>query len=117
MPLFPVGVAYVPGTEQSLNIFEDRYKEMFNDIILSGTRRFAVCTDTTNGETENAHLDKRFARVAVVFSVSDCDFGAAQDGTRVYAVKCDVTRRVRVKQVRNPEDWASKETYLRAEVE
>jgi hypothetical protein len=61
---------------------------------------------------------KRLARVAVVFSVKDCDIGAAQeDGSRVYTVKCNVPRRVRVKQLRNPTALLSGKTYLRAEVE
>jgi hypothetical protein len=117
MPLFPLGVAYVPGTVQSLNIFEARYKEMLNDMLLSGRRRFAVCTDTKNGESEGG--DERFARVAVEFAVKECDVrdGLAPDGSRGYEVTCNVLRRVRVKSVRNPDAWASKRTYLRADVE
>ena len=41
MPIFPLGaVAYTPGSEHVLNIFEPRYRQMYNDIIENGARRF-----------------------------------------------------------------------------
>jgi len=45
LPLFPLGaVVYTPYSEHRLNIFEPRYRAMYNDILFSGSRRFAVCT-------------------------------------------------------------------------
>lgn len=45
LPLFPLGaVVYTPFSEHRLNIFEPRYRAMYNDILFSGSRRFAVCT-------------------------------------------------------------------------
>jgi ABC-type transport system substrate-binding protein len=43
MPLFPLGVTYLPYTSPVLNIFEPRYRAMYNDILFSGARRFMVC--------------------------------------------------------------------------
>ena len=35
-PLFPLGsIVYLPETEHVLNIFEPRYRQMYNDILLS----------------------------------------------------------------------------------
>jgi len=33
LPLFPLGVVLLPGTELPLHIFEDRYKEMIGEVI------------------------------------------------------------------------------------
>jgi hypothetical protein len=42
LPLFPLGaVVYTPYSEHRLNIFEPRYRAMYNDILFSGSRRFA----------------------------------------------------------------------------
>ena len=50
MPLFPLGVTYLPYTQPVLNIFEPRYRAMYNDILFSGARRFMVCNvDTDTG--------------------------------------------------------------------
>ena len=50
MPLFPLGVTYLPYTQPVLNIFEPRYRQMYNDILFSGARRFMVCNvDTDTG--------------------------------------------------------------------
>ena len=43
VPLFPRGVTYLPYTKPVLNIFEPRYRAMYNDILFSGARRFMVC--------------------------------------------------------------------------
>jgi len=43
MPLFPLGVTYLPYTNPVINIFEPRYRKMYNDILFSGARRIKVC--------------------------------------------------------------------------
>jgi hypothetical protein len=36
-PLFPLGsVVYLPTTQHILSIFEPRYRQLYNDILLSG---------------------------------------------------------------------------------
>merc|ERR1719316_596068 len=46
-PIFPLdgrfgATAYTPGESQSLNIFEPRYRTMYNDILMTGSRSFAM---------------------------------------------------------------------------
>ena len=59
MPLFPLGVTYLPFTQNTLNIFEPRYRQMYNDILFSGARRFMVC----NVDQETGRL----AETGVIF--------------------------------------------------
>ena len=43
MPMFPLGShVYLPDTEHVLNIFEPRYRSMYNEILFNGSRRFVV---------------------------------------------------------------------------
>ena len=50
-PLFPLGsVVYLPETQHILNIFEPRYRKMYNDILLSGSRSFAVVMQNEFGQ-------------------------------------------------------------------
>ena len=43
MPVFFLGESvYLPGARPDLNIFEPRYCEMYNNIIMNGSRRFVV---------------------------------------------------------------------------
>ena len=63
MPLFPLGVTYLPFTTPVLNIFEPRYRAMYNDILFSGARRFMVC----NVEQETG----RMAEVGVIFYLDE----------------------------------------------
>ena len=42
MPVFVLQGAYFPFAESELSIFEARYRELYNDILVSGSRRFVV---------------------------------------------------------------------------
>ena len=76
LPLFPLGaVAYTPGSTQVLNIFEPRYRAMYNDILFSGARRFMVCN--VDGATG------RLAEVGVLFYLDDLKEVSEQTGDRV----------------------------------
>jgi len=110
MPLFPLGVTYLPYTKPVLNIFEPRYRKMYNDILFSGARRFMVC----NVDSETGRL----AEVGVVFYLDDLKEVSEQTGDRVKFVGShSVVSRVRLLKVLNPNAAATRETYLRAEVE
>ena len=110
VPLFPLGVTYLPYTKHVLNIFEPRYRKMYNDILMNGARRFMVCN--IDGETG------RFAEVGVLFYLDDLKEVSEQTGDRVkYVGSHSVTTRVRLKKVLNPQVTTTRETYLRAEVE
>jgi hypothetical protein len=65
LPLFPLGgIVYTPNSEHVLNIFEPRYRSMYNDILMNGSKRFVVAM---------SHPEKSgvFAEVGVVFELQD----------------------------------------------
>jgi Lon protease-like protein len=109
MPLFPLGVTYLPYTTTVLNIFEPRYRKMYNDILFNGARRFAVVNvDAKTG---------RFAEVGVIFYLDELKEVSEQTDDRVkYIGTHSVKGRVQIKKVLNPKDGATRETYLKAEV-
>jgi len=111
LPLFPLGaVVYTPYSEHRLNIFEPRYRAMYNDILFSGSLRFAVCTMHPE--------DGRFSEYATVFYLKDLKEVSEQTNDAVKFV-CDheVIGRVKINKVLNPSAWESRETYLKIEVD
>mmetsp|Transcript_1533 Transcript_1533/g.2510 ORF Transcript_1533/g.2510 Transcript_1533/m.2510 type:complete len:320 (+) Transcript_1533:2-961(+) len=111
MPLFPLGATvYTLNTEHTLNIFEPRYRALYNDILFSGSRRFAVCT--THPETGN------FSEVAAVFYLKDLQEVSQQTGDAVkYICEHEVIGRVSIKRVLNPKVWSDASSYLKVEVD
>ena len=110
MPVFPLGVTYLPHTQPVLNIFEPRYRQMYNDILFSGARRFAVC---------NVCQDTgRLAETGVIFYLDELKEVSEQTNDRVkYVTQHSVIGRVNLKKVLNPAAWTTRDTYLKAEVE
>ena len=109
MPLFPLGVTYLPYTTPVLNIFEPRYRAMYNDILFSGARRFMVC----NVDAETGRL----AETGVIFYLDELKEVSEQTADRVkYVGSHSVIGRVNLKKVLNPPVAATRETYLKAEV-
>ena len=109
MPLFPLGVTYLPFTQNTLNIFEPRYRQMYNDILFSGARRFMVC----NVDQETGRL----AETGVIFYLDELKEVSEQTQDRVkYIGQHSVKGRVQLKKVLNPSVAATRETYLKAEV-
>jgi len=109
MPIFPLGATYLPYTTTVLNIFEPRYRKMYNDILFNGARRFAV----VNVDAETG----RFAEVGVIFYLDDLKEVSEQTDDRVkYVGTHSVKGRVEIKQVLNPSAGVSRETYMKAEV-
>lgn len=110
MPLFPLGVTYLPYTSPVLNIFEPRYRAMYNDILFSGARRFMVCN--VDGETG------QLAETGVIFYLDELKEVSEQTNDRVkYVGQHSVIGRVKLLKVLNPSVAATRETYLKAEVE
>jgi len=110
MPLFPLGATYLPYTTPVLNIFEPRYRQMYNDILFSGARRFMV----TNVDAETG----RMAEVGVVFYLDELKEVSEQTQDRVkYIGQPSVIGRVRLLNVLNPSVAATRDSYLKAEVE
>lgn len=48
LPLFPLQLVLLPGTTLPLHIFEDRYREMMNELLVRGGE-FGVVQTTNNG--------------------------------------------------------------------
>jgi len=110
LPLFPLGgIVYTPNSEHVLNIFEPRYRKMYTDILMNGTKRFVV---SMSHPTEEG----TFARTGVLFQLEDLKEVSEQTGDRVkYICNHRVTGRVTMHRILNPEAWESRDTYLRVE--
>ena len=110
LPLFPLGgFVYTPNTEHVLNIFEPRYRQMYSDILMNGTKRFVVATShpTQKG---------RFAQTGVLFELQDLKEVSEQTADQIkYICSHKVTGRVKIHQVINPEAWSTRQTYLKIE--
>eukprot|EP00980_Cylindrotheca_fusiformis_P001764 scaffold405_cov132-Cylindrotheca_fusiformis.AAC.16 len=110
LPLFPLGgFVYTPNTEHVLNIFEPRYRQMYSDILMNGTKRFVV---VTSHPTEKGS----FAQTGVLFELEDLKEVSEQTADQIkYICNHKVTGRVTIHKILNPEAWESRETYLKAE--
>jgi len=110
IPLFPLGgIVYTPNSEHILNIFEPRYRQMYTDILMNGTKRFAV---SMSHPTESG----RFATWGVLFELEDLKEVSEQTADQIkYICNHKVTGRVKLHRIINPDAWESRETYLRAE--
>jgi len=110
LPLFPLGgIVYTPNSEHVLNIFEPRYRQMYNDILMNGTKRFVVAMS-------HPEIEGTFAKVGVVFQLEDLKEVSEQTGDQIkYVCNHKVVGRVLIHRVLNPEVWNTRETYLRVE--
>jgi Lon protease-like protein len=110
LPLFPLGgFVYTPNTEHVLNIFEPRYRQMYTDILMNGSKRFVV---TTSHPTQSG----RFAQTGVLFELQDLREVSGETQDRVkYICNHKVTGRVTINKILNPEAWTTRETYLKVE--
>jgi len=110
LPLFPLGgFVYTPNTEHVLNIFEPRYRQMYTDILMNGSKRFCV---VTSHPTEEG----RFAKTGVLFELEDLKEVSEQTQDQIkYICNHKVTGRVTIKKIVNPEAWETRDTYLKAE--
>lgn len=115
LPCFLLGkIAYTPESKQVLNIFEPRYREMYDDILFSGGRRFVVAQVKKDEDTGRHHL----AEVGVVFYLDELQEVSEQTNDKVkYVCSHSVISRVRLKRVLNPRAFADRSTYLRVEAE
>ncbi|CAE8593317.1 unnamed protein product [Polarella glacialis] len=113
LPCFPLPLprAALPGAKRSLNVWEPRYLEMFDDLMCAGRRHFAV---PRLAATEDGTL---LAETAAVFKL--VDIREAEGNTRRGLVcELDVGMQpVRLRQVLNPGVFADKSTHLRVECE
>lgn len=110
VPLFPLGgIVYTPNSEHILNIFEPRYREMYTDILMNGSKKFAV-------SMSHPSEPGRFATMAVLFELLELKEVSEQTGDRIkYICSHKVTGRVKLHRIINPDAWESRTTYLRVE--
>jgi len=110
LPLFPLGgIVYTPNSEHILNIFEPRYREMYTDILMNGSKKFVV---SMSHPTDKG----RFAQTGVLFELEDLKEVSEQTGDRIkYICSHKVTGRVKIHRILNPEAWENRDTYLRVE--
>lgn len=110
LPLFPLGAPafYMPNMECELNIYEPRYRRLYNDILASGSRRFVVVGVHPDGD--------RVAEVGVVFYLTDLRDVSERTRNEVkYVCNHKVIGRVRLGRILNPSQWEEARTYLRVE--
>jgi Lon protease-like protein len=110
LPLFPLGgIVYTPNSEHVLNIFEPRYRQMYTDILMNGSKRFVV---SMSHPTEKG----RFAQMGVLFELQDLKEVSEMTADQIkYICNHKVTGRVKLHRILNPSAWTSRETYLRVE--
>jgi len=110
LPLFPLGgIVYTPNTNHILNIFEPRYRQMYNDILMNGSKRFVVSM---------SHPDKQgaFAQMGVLFQLEDLKEVSEQTNDQIkYICNHKVIGRVWIHRILNPKAWTSRQTYLKVE--
>jgi len=100
----------IPGTEESFNIIEPRYVSMYDDLLMKGSRSFAIFA-------RNPKDQKQLAAVGVILYLTDLKEVSEQtDGAVKYQCAHNVTGRVLLRGVINPQDATSRETYVKAEV-
>ena len=82
---------------------------MYTDILMNGTKRFAVAmSHPTKSGT--------FAQMAVLFELEDLKEVSERTADQIkYICNHRVTGRVKLHRVLNPQDWETRSTYLRAE--
>mmetsp|Transcript_8997 Transcript_8997/g.13620 ORF Transcript_8997/g.13620 Transcript_8997/m.13620 type:complete len:497 (+) Transcript_8997:117-1607(+) len=110
LPFFPLGgIVYTPNSEHVLNIFEPRYRQMYTDILMNGSKRFVVAM---------SHPEKpgTFAETGVIFYLDDLKEVSEETGDQIkYICNHRVTKRVKLQKILNPDAWQSRETYLKVE--
>mmetsp|Transcript_17680 Transcript_17680/g.40980 ORF Transcript_17680/g.40980 Transcript_17680/m.40980 type:complete len:457 (+) Transcript_17680:62-1432(+) len=115
LPCFPVSdTPYLPHSKHTLNIFEPRYRAMYNDMLVSGGRRCVV----PHVYSDDAGKGVRLGKVGVVFYLTELNDISESTGDQMkYRCEHELIGRVRIKGITNPQDFATANTYLKAEVE
>mmetsp|Transcript_19489 Transcript_19489/g.30025 ORF Transcript_19489/g.30025 Transcript_19489/m.30025 type:complete len:461 (-) Transcript_19489:35-1417(-) len=110
LPFFPLGgIVYTPHSQHVLNIFEPRYRKMYNDILMNGSKRFVVAMAHPNEEG-------RFAETGVIFYLDDLREVSEMTADQIkYICSHKVTGRAKIHRVINPEVWETREDYMRVE--
>lgn len=127
LPVFPLSSVYWPGSEATLQIIDPAYRKMYDDILMSGSRR-SVVTFTRSlpgGRVRYADMeegDRRLFRIGSLLYLTDLEEVSGQtDGHVKYVAKHEVQGRVQLLRLLNPsalfetDGKGNKVNYLRAE--
>jgi len=134
MPVFPLYGVHWLGEEVSLNIIDPAYRRMYDDIILSGSRRFLVpwspcAPGLPPGRIRFKEIpedDRQLHAVGMVLYLQDLkelQLSGETGSPAKYQCKHSVIGRARMKRLLNPSalfttnEEGYKVDYLRAEVE
>lgn len=108
LPIMPLPAVYLPSPSQQLMISEPRYLQLYDDILLNGSRIFVV----------THHHGNLLAKVGLIFHLKELkDVSADTHGHFKYVAEHEVRGRVRIISVANPEDWTEPSRYLKAQVQ
>lgn len=99
--VFPLGAAYLPGEQVSLNIFEDRYLKMMSDV-MDGDQIFASVLIERGSEVGGDDLRHRHGVIVSIESIVELEGFLIATGVAVSP--CDIT------------DWLADDPYPRAVV-
>jgi hypothetical protein len=109
--LLPLFTSYsdipIPGMEISLKIFEPRYRQLYQDILTSGTKKFVVpfCHPT---------IPSKYARHGLLYEVVQVQEVADQtNGVIQYLANHLVTKPIYIERICNPKAWSTGMAYLK----
>lgn len=111
LPFFPMSsTPFLPYTNHTISVFEPRYRELFDHILFSGSRRYVVAP--IDPET------RRFASYGVVLYLNDLKEVSEQTGDNIkYIGQHRAIGRVKIHEILNPGVWEDASTFLRVETE
>lgn len=127
LPVFPLSSVYWPGSEATLQIIDPAYRKMYDDILMSGSRRFVVTFTRSlpGGRVRYADMeegDRRLFSIGSLLYLTDLEEVSGQtDGHVKYVAKHEVQGRVQLLRLLNPsalfetDGKGNKVNYLRAE--
>ena len=115
LPIFPLGgITYTPGKKHTLNIFEPRYRKMYDDILFSGGRRFVVLPPSPNNNNAVKPEEVSFGKYGCVLYLSNLnDVEDRSSGVFKYIVEHDVVGIVECQGFLNKSVWFDKSDYLK----
>ena len=99
----------VPGMEVPLQIFEPRYRELYDDLQTSGNRQVVV-------PFAHPFIPNRFAKYALVHTLTNLKEIADETNGKVqYLADHVVTKPIYISAILNSQVWSAQETYLQVQ--
>ena len=96
-----------PGMLIDLKIFEPRYRQLYNDVIVSGLRKFVV-------PFAHPTIPSKFASMGLLVEIMQVKEVADETNGQIqYLCNHLVTKPVKMKAIINPDAWSTEETYLK----